>query len=49
MLPLVLNAIGAAIGKPLWPFDIGDVEAEKIEYHVKLHNEIVSPPRNIFF
>ena len=42
MLPLVLNAIGAAIGKPLWPFDIGDVEAEKIEYHVKLHNEIIS-------
>ena len=29
MLPLVLNAIGAAIGNPLWPFDIGDVEAEK--------------------
>ena len=27
-LPLVLNAIGVAIGKPLWPFDIGDVEAK---------------------
>ena len=26
-LPLVLNAIGAAIGKPLCPLDIGDGEA----------------------
>ena len=34
-LPLVLNAIGAAIGKPLWPFDIGDVEAEMTKYQTK--------------
>ena len=34
-LPLVLNAIGVAIGKPLWPFDIGDVEAEMTKYQTK--------------
>ena len=27
-LPLVLNAMGAAIGKPLCPLDIGDGEAK---------------------